>query len=158
MSIHWAHPQPQRYPKPRDCKSAATDWAHYVGSSGGLITIVVMSLLKRFTSLMSVSVPRRVRPVSLFWSSLRLIKWLCKLWLSILHLTLTAFSPQSRPCHSAQNCLCCFNADTPKITESPGKEAGIQSQEYTLECKAYGHPNPTFEFFKVSCVQRVTSI
>ena len=37
-------PDPHIYPKPRGCKSATTDSAHYFGSSGGLITIMVMTL------------------------------------------------------------------------------------------------------------------
>ena len=32
------------YPKLRGHKSATTDWAHHVGWSSGLITIVVMTL------------------------------------------------------------------------------------------------------------------
>ena len=34
------------YPKQRGRKSAITDWAHYVGSSSGLTTIVVMTLFQ----------------------------------------------------------------------------------------------------------------
>jgi len=44
-------------------------------------------------------------------------------------------------------------ADPPVITEGPGDITRIQSQEYTLKCKATGVPDPKYEFFKVSgCV------
>ena len=38
---------PITYPKQRGRKSATTDWAHYVGSSSCLITIVVITLCNR---------------------------------------------------------------------------------------------------------------
>lgn len=40
--------------------------------------------------------------------------------------------------------------DTPVITQSPGPVSGIQSQEFSLRCTADGHPDPKYEFFKVS--------
>ena len=49
MGIHGratelAHPRPQRTPKPRGRKSTPTDWAHHMGPSSGLVTIVMMTL------------------------------------------------------------------------------------------------------------------
>jgi len=39
--------------------------------------------------------------------------------------------------------------DAPVITEGPGDIEQIQSQEYTMTCKATGVPDPKYEFFKV---------
>jgi len=41
-------------------------------------------------------------------------------------------------------------ADAPVIVEGPGDIQQIQSQEYTMTCKAKGVPDPKYEFFKVS--------
>lgn len=41
-------------------------------------------------------------------------------------------------------------SDAPVITEGPGNIEAIQSQEFTLTCKAKGVPDPKYEFFKVS--------
>jgi len=40
-------------------------------------------------------------------------------------------------------------SDAPVITEGPGNMEQIQSQEYTMTCKAKGVPDPKYEFFKV---------
>ena len=43
-ATEWANHRPLCTPKPRGCKSATIDWTQHVGSSSGLITIVVMTL------------------------------------------------------------------------------------------------------------------
>ena len=62
------------YPKQKDRKSATTDWAHHVGSSSGLITIVVMTLLRIWTKTACGSNIRYAKPhqfvgfLLLFWT------------------------------------------------------------------------------------------
>ena len=41
-------------------------------------------------------------------------------------------------------------ADAPVIIQGPGNIDAIQSQEYTMTCKAKGVPDPKYKFFKVS--------
>jgi hypothetical protein len=52
--------------------------------------------------------------------------------------------------------MCCL--DAPTITQSPGPISGIQSQEFSLRCTAEGHPDPKYEFFKVSLQVQTFSV